>query len=144
MFRVLSLAAVLAFAIAGCAAAASWQGHAGDAQHTAIAAAPAQNLSRILWKTPIDLDPQIVNGDLLIHYGSPIVTAADTVILAVKTGKAGGYRIEARDHASGATIWTLTSGYQPPAHDWTPSYSPVLTSRNTLYFAGLGGLIRFR
>jgi len=146
MYRVVSLAAALTFAIAAAAAAAAaaWQGHAGNAQHTAIAATPAQNLSRILWKTPIDLDPQIQNGDLLIHYGSPVITAADTVILPVKTGKAGGYRIEARDHASGATIWTLTSDYQPPAHGWTPSYSPVLTLQNRLYFAGVGGVIRFR
>jgi hypothetical protein len=144
MIRVLSLAAGLVFAIAACAAAAAWQGHAGNAQHTAIAAAPAQNLDRILWKTPIDLDPQIVGGDLLIHYGSPIVTAADTVIVAVKTGKAGSYHIEARDHASGAVIWTLTSDYQPPAHGWTPNYNPVLTGQDRLYFAEPGGLLHFR
>jgi len=137
-------AAGLVLALAHPAVAAAWDGHAGNEQHTAIASAPAQTLGRILWKTPIDLDPQFVNGELLIHYGSPVVTAADTVILPVKTGKAGGFRIEARDHATGAAIWTLTSDYQPPVHDWTPSYNPVLTPRNRLYFAGLGGLVRFR
>jgi hypothetical protein len=144
MTRVLSLAAALALAIHGYAGAAAWQGHAGNAQHTAIAAAPARNLDRILWKTPIDLDRQLVGGDLLIHYGSPIVTAADTVIVSVKTGTAGVYRIEARDHTNGAVLWTLTSDYQPPAHNWTPSYNPVLTQQNRLYFAGLGGVLRFR
>lgn len=144
MIRVLPLAAALALATHLYAGAAAWQGHAGNAQHTAIAAAPAQNLDRTLWKTPIDLDPQIVGGDLLIHYGSPIVTAADTVIVSVKTGAAGVYRIEARDHANGAVIWTLTSEYQPPAHGWTPSYNPVLTPQNRLYFAGLGGVVRFQ
>jgi hypothetical protein len=144
MTRSLAIAAATALAIHGYAGAAGWQGHAGNAQHTAIAESPARNLERILWRTPIDLDPRIVNGDLLIHYGSPIVTAADTVIVSVKTGTAGGYRIEARDHANGALIWTLTSDYQPPAHDWTPSYNPVLTQQNRLYFAEPGGLVRFR
>jgi hypothetical protein len=144
MPRVAALAVGLVFLMAQCALAASWQGHAGNAQHTAIASAPAQTLSRILWKTPIDLDPQIENGELKIHYGSPLITPADTVIIPVKTGKAGGYRIEARDHASGAVIWTLTSDYQPPVHDWTPAFGPVLTLQNTIYFAGPGGLIRFR
>jgi len=144
MGRSVFLPAGLAFALAQGAAAASWQGHAGNAQHTAIATPPAQSISRIHWKTPIDLDPQIVNGELKIHYGSPLITPADTVIIPVKTGKAGGYRIEAHDHATGTVLWTLTSGYQPPPHDWTPAFGPVLTPRNRVYFAGLGGLIRYR
>jgi hypothetical protein len=144
MTRVSALVAGSVFAVAQCAVAASWQGHAGNAQHTAIAPESAQSLTRILWKTPIDLDPQIENGELKIHYGSPLITPTDTVIIPVKAGKAGGYRVEAHDHASGATIWTLTSGYQPPPHNWTPGYGPVLTLQNRVYFAGLGGLIRFR
>jgi len=126
------------------AAAAPWQGHGENAQHTAVAIPPAQNIDRILWKTPIDLDPQIENGELKIHYGSPLITRADTVIIAVKTGKAGGYRIEARNHASGAVLWSLTSGYQPPPHDWTPAFGPVLTPQNKVYFAGVGGLVHYR
>jgi len=126
------------------AATAAWQGHAGNAQHTAIAASPAQSLGRIHWKTPIDLDPQIQDGDLKIHYGSPLITAADTVIIAVKTGKAGRYRIEAHGHATGAVLWSLDSLYQPPPHDWVPAYGPVLTARNRIYFAGLGGVVRYR
>src|SRR6201996_3832861 len=83
-------------------ATAAWQGHAGNAQHTALAALPAQSLGRIHWKTPIDLDLQFRNGDLKVHYASPLITAADTVIISVKTGKAGRYRLEAHDHESGA------------------------------------------
>ena len=144
MGRRMLAAAGVVFAMAQPAAAAVWQGHGENAQHTAVATPSAQNINRILWSAPIDLNPQIVNGELKIHYGSPLITPADTVIIAVKTGKVGQYRIEAHNHASGAVLWTLTSGYEPPAHDWTPAYGPALTRQNRVYFAGLGGVVRYR
>ena len=128
----------------GLAHAQAWQGHAGNAQHTAVAPAPAQALGRIVWTTPIDLKPLLTGGELLIHYGSPIVTASNTVILPVKTGVSSGYRVEAHDGTSGALIWSQGSNYSLPAHDWIPSYGPVLTAQNRLYYPGSGGLLRFR
>src|SRR6185437_11554335 len=41
-------------------------------------------------------------------------------------------------------LWTLTSGYQPPPHDWTPAFGPALTLQNRVYFAGVAGLIHYR
>lgn len=134
----------LVLAIAQTAAGAPWQGHGENAQHTAVAAPPAQNIDRVRWKTSIDLDPQIENGELKIHYGSPLITRADTVIIAVKIGKAGKYKIQAHDHATGAVLWTQASGYQPPPHDWTPAFGPVLTLQNKVYFAGGAGFIHYR
>jgi hypothetical protein len=144
MMRILTVITWIMVASTHVAEAKSWQGHGGNAQHTAVAPAPAQNLHRIAWTTPIDLKPQLTNGELLIHYGSPIVTAANTLILAVKTGTTDGFRIEARNAKSGGLIWSANSAYRFPSHDWIPSYSPVLTSRNRLYFAGVGGTIRYR
>jgi hypothetical protein len=138
------LAAGLVLALAQTADAASWQGHGGNPQHTALAAPAAQNINRIRWQTPIDLAPQYHYGELQIHYGSPLVTPNNTVILGVKTGKNGGYRIEAHNSVTGSVLWTRFSAYQPPAHDWFPSYNPVLTSRNRVWFAGAAGVIRFR
>jgi hypothetical protein len=144
MARVSSLITGIVIILAHCADAATWQRHAGNAQHTAIAPAPAQNLKRIAWTTPIDLKPQLTGGELLIHYGPPIITAANTLILAVKTGATDGFRIEARRAGSGTVIWTTFSDYRFPSHDWIPSYSPVLTQHNRLYFPGLGGIVRYR
>ena len=45
---------------------------AGNAQHTAIYDAPAQDLNAIHWQTTIDLNP--VPG-VEAHYGTPLVTA---------------------------------------------------------------------
>src|SRR5579872_4599722 len=63
------------------AANISWSGYAHDPQHTAISAQAAQPLHSIHWQTPVDLNPPGGGkGGLLIHYGSPIVTAGNTVI----------------------------------------------------------------
>ena len=42
------------------------------------------------------------DGDLLLHYGSPLVTGNNTVILPLKTSPAGDFAVEARDGATGA------------------------------------------
>jgi hypothetical protein len=144
MTRIVAVTVLASFGLCIEVDAASWQGHGGNAQHTAIAPSPAQDLNRIHWSTPIDLKPRLSDGELLIHYGSPIITAGNTLVLPVKTGPLEGFRVEAHSAATGAVIWSLKSNYQLPVHDWTPSFGPVLTERNRLYFAGGGGLIHYR
>lgn len=131
--------------VVGAGAQAAWRrGHGQNSQHTAVAPVPAQTLNRIAWSTPVDLDPQVSGDELLIHYGAPMVTEANTVILPVKTGATDGFRIEAHNPKNGAMLWMLTSDYQLPEHDWTPAYGPVLTLQNRVYYPGGGGLIRYR
>src|SRR5258708_3949530 len=60
---------------------------AGNAQHTSSYAAPAQNLNTFKWIASIDLN----NIGALIHYGAPVITAANTVLVPVKTGATGGF-----------------------------------------------------
>lgn len=123
------------------AASGGWSGYARDPQHTAQSAYASQALSSIAWQTPVDLAPQFSGNDLLIHYGSPLVTADNTVIVPTKTGATDGYEVKAIDGASGMTKWTQTTDYKLPAHNWTPSYSPTLTPSGRLYFAGAGGTL---
>lgn len=121
-----------------------WSGYGHDPQHDAIASVASQPLDRILWQTPVDLDPQYdTNGELDIHYGSPLVTRANTVIVPVKTGATNGFEVEALTGATGATNWTLPTDYLLPPHNWTPSFSPALTPQNRLYFPGGGGTVYF-
>ena len=75
---VLSLASSLLLGRAAVAAPV-WSGYAGDAQHTAMSSVPSQSLQSIHWQTPTDLNPQFSGNDLLIHYGSPLVTQAIVV-----------------------------------------------------------------
>src|SRR5262249_51587714 len=62
--------------------AVGWTGYAGNPQHTAISSVASQSLDQVRWQTPVDLNPQYTSGgDLLIHYGSPLVTPSNTVIV---------------------------------------------------------------
>jgi hypothetical protein len=121
---------------------AAWTTFAGNPQHTAVSAVASQPLETIRWSTPVDLAPP--SGEILIHYGSPLVTPANTVILPVKTGSGEGYKVEARTALDGSLIWSQNTDYILPPHNWTPSYSPTLTPSNRLYFPGAGGTVYFR
>jgi hypothetical protein len=118
----------------------AWWSFGRDAQHAATGAIATQDLNRIAWSTPLDLAPPVrPNGTLLIHYGSPVVTSHNTVVLPVKTGASGGFRIEARSGGNGGLIWSASTDYQLPPHNWVPSYNLALTTGNRLYAPGAGG-----
>src|SRR6266705_5745067 len=54
---------------------------AGTAQHTAQYFPSAQHLNRVRWSTPIDLN----NTGAYAHYGAPLITSSNTVLVTVKT-----------------------------------------------------------
>lgn len=122
-----------------------WSGYAHDPQHTANSAQSAQALHAIHWQTPVDLNPPGGGqGDLFIHYGSPVVTARNTVILPVKTGATDGFELRAFNGATGSPLYTLPTDYTLPAHDWIPPYTPALSQGTRLYYAGAGGTLYYR
>ncbi len=90
----------------------------------------------------MDLAPVVSSGDILVHYGSPLITAANTVIVPVKTGT-NSFRVEARDGATGTLIWSTNSGYLTPSVAFTPAFGPTL-SGTTLYFPDAGGTVMSR
>lgn len=121
-----------------------WSGYGHDPQHTAMSATAAQSLNTIHWQTPVDQNPPGGGtGPLYAHYGSPVVTAGNTVIVPVGNGGAG-FQLQAFNGATGAPIYTLSSGYTLPPHDWTPPYGPALSLGTRLYYAGPGGTIYYR
>ena len=142
-FRIASLLCAAAHCEAQ-SIAVPWGGYGHDSQHSGISAVGAQPMNRIIWQAPVDLQPQYSGTELLIHYGSPLATRANTIIFPVKTGSYDGFRVEARDGADGTLKWTQTSDYVLPSHDWVPSFSPVLTPKNRVYFPGSGGTVYYR
>ncbi len=93
----------------------------------------------------MDLQPQRTStGALLIHYGSPVVTAKNTVVVPVKTGALDGFTFNAFAGGSGAPLWTMATDYALPPHRWTPSVGMVLTRSNRLYAPGSGGKLLLR
>src|SRR5262249_44702539 len=125
----------------GARADAVWQGYAGDSQHTAVSPVASQPLQSLHWQTPVDLNPQLINNEILIHYGSPLVTSSNTVVVPLKTGAAGGFQVNAFNGANGSALWSLPTDYFLPPHNWIPSYPPTLTPSNRLYFPGAGGTL---
>ncbi len=145
-----------------------WAGYGHDAQHTAISPTAAQPLNGIHWSTPVDLNPTATSGDLYIHYGSAAVTAANTVLVPVKTGVTDGFQIQAFSGSSGALLYTLRTDYSLPPHNWIPPYGLTLSARTSgalperaaalrsrkpvpgpkrverLYYPGAGGTVYFR
>jgi hypothetical protein len=130
----------------------AWPGFAGNAQHSALSAGPSQDLGQIVWRKRIDFNPPYQgDGSLPVHYGSPVITDQNTVVLPIKVGFAGIFNIEARSGGNGALIWSYDSDYRLPPSGWIPAYSLTLATAAAdgsaparLYAAGAGGKLLMR
>jgi hypothetical protein len=119
----------------------AWPSFGHDPSHMGRSTAKAQSLTRVRWQTPVDLAPQLVEGELLAHYGSPLVTRAGNVVIPVKTGATDGFRTEARNPATGALLWSLDSDYTVPAHQWFPVFQPTITPQGAAVMPAAGGTL---
>jgi len=114
---------------------------AGNAQHTAIYQPAARNLNRILWSTSIDLN----NTGAYAHYGAPLISASNTVVVPVKIA-GNGFQINVFNGSDGAAKYSLSTDYILPSYTWIPVYQPVLATIATglrLYYPGAGGTVYF-
>src|SRR3984957_1937442 len=129
-------------------AGVEWAGFAKNAQHTATATAKPQPFDRIRWRVKVDLHPVITLRDLLIHYGSPMITAANTVLVPTRISTKAGFRVVAYSGNTGAKRWSLATDYRTPAFikkfDFKPPLPAALTPSGTLAVAGAGGTILLR
>jgi len=149
--RILRSVAVTAFAgwlfaagAQGQSIAVPWSGLGHDPQHTALSRFTANAMNRIVWQAPMDLNPQYDGNDLYIHYGSPLVTRSNTVLIPVKTWAWGGFKVEGHSSTDGTLIWTQATDYILPSHDWLPSCGIALSPKNRLYIPGAGGTVYYR
>lgn len=118
----------------------AWLTHSHDEQHTALSTVQSQALDAIHWHVPVDLHPP--EGEIFIHYGSPLVTAANTVIVPVKTG-ANSFRVEALNGATGKRMYTLGTAWQAPEADFIPGLGPTI-SGNQLFVPDIAGSVLVR
>ncbi|HVM92833.1 MAG TPA: hypothetical protein VMT67_08490 [Terriglobales bacterium] len=137
--NVLIVFGVLAILCGASASAQSgaWLTHSHDEQHTSLSEVQSQALSKIHWKTPVDLFPP--QGEIFIHYGSPLVTAANTVIVPVKTGN-NSFRVQAMNATTGKKVWQLNTGWQAPGASFVPGLGPTI-SGSTLYIPDIAGRV---
>ncbi len=121
-----------------------WLSYGHNAQHDALSEVATQAYKSIVWQTAVDTAPQYTQqGYLLAHYGSPVITARNTVLVPVKTSATGSYRMEAHSGATGVLLWSERSDYIMPAHRWLPSYNLTLTASNRVYAPGAGGKVLY-
>ncbi len=103
----------------------------------------SQALGTIAWSIPVDLAPRYAsNGALFAHYGSPVITRRNTVVLAVKNGDA--FRVEARAGANGSLLWSLDTDYRLPPHNWVPSMNLALAGDARVLAPAAGGRVQLR
>ena len=93
-----------------------WAGFAGTAQHAADSNAQPQALNAIHWRVTVDASPPSLPNfnAITAHYGSPVITPANTAIVPVKTTAAGGYGVEAHSGNGGTLLWKFVGDYTPP------------------------------
>jgi hypothetical protein len=92
----------------------------------------------------VDLAPVLIAGELFNHYGSPLITSKNTVIVPVKTGPRNGFRLEARAGSNGALQWMLGTDYTVPSTSlFLPSFGPTL-SHDRVAMPAAGGTILVR
>jgi len=136
----MSFAVVLALAPSG-GAQTIVSTFAGNAQHTAVYNPTAQHLNAIHWSTSIDSN----NTGTLTHYGAPVITPANTLLIPQKIA-GNGFQINAFNAANGTALYTLTTDYILPTFNWIPVYQPVLevnSADTRLYYPGAGGTIYY-
>ncbi len=113
---------------------------AGNAQHTGQYEVMPQHLDRVRWSTPADL----YNAGGWLHYGAPLITQSNTVILPVRN--TNGFLVKAFEGGTGRLKYTLTTDYIAPVSQWEPEFEPVLANHSgatRLYYAGAGGTIYY-
>ncbi len=132
-------------ASSGEAQAQGWPSYAHDPQHTCLAVAGSLLPQKIRWSATVDLSINSNSGTIYIHYGTPVITRMNTVLVPVKTTSGGNYQVQAIPGATGKPIWTASSDYALPTHDWVPIFGITLTLKDHyVVYPGAGGTIYAR
>lgn len=136
----------LDFSFVGQAAAQSWTSYGNGAQHNALSTRASLLPLNIRWQVPIDLAPQYASGgDLYTHYGSPVITSKNNVLVPIKTLAGGGFMVNAYQGSTGKQLWTLATDYVLPSYNWIPPLGITLTPGDAaVAIAGAGGTVLLR
>jgi hypothetical protein len=125
--------------------AQGWPGYAHDPQHSCLAVSGSLLPQKVRWSTVVDQSINSNSGTIYIHYGTPVITRLNTVLVPVKTTSGGNYQVQAQSGATGSTLWTATSNYVLPTHDWVPIFGITLTPKDHyVVYPGGGGTIYAR
>lgn len=119
----------------------SWLQFGGGPTHAAVATRPARPLTGVVWSVPLDLDPQYTGSILYVHYGSPLCTPLNNLVIPVKTGAFDGFRVEGRRGSNGSLLWTMETDYTLPVHGWVPECGVAITPGMHVLAPAAGGTV---
>jgi hypothetical protein len=81
----------------------------------------------------------------LIHYGSPVITSWNNILIPVKLAAQGGFQVTALKAATGKYLWSFKTDYVLPAHNWTPPMGITLVPGGAeVAIPGAGGTVWIR
>lgn len=135
-------------ALGGTIARPAWTGFAADAQHTAQATASPQPLNSIHWHVRVDHDPQYSDGEgPFSHYGSPMITSSNTVVVPTRIGASQGFELRAYAGRDGHRKWRLPTDYTLPlgvSLQFPPPLPAALVDDTRVAVAAAGGTLLIR
>ncbi len=126
----------------------AWTGFAANAQHTGTAPASPQPLTSVHWHTRVDRHPALTPGfGPFAHYGSPMITSTNTVIVPTRIGKRRGFELDAYAGADGTRTWQLPTDYTLPpdaSFAFSPPLAATLVDDRHVAVAAAGGTVLIR
>ena len=132
----------------GTVARPAWTGFAADAQHTGVAAASPQPLDSVHWQVRVDHHPQYAGGEgPFSHYGSPMITSTNTVVVPTRIGARKGFELRAYDGVNGHRTWRLPTHYTLPlgaSAQFPPPLPATLVDDRHVAVAAAGGTLLIR
>jgi hypothetical protein len=132
----------------GTAPQPAWAGFAADAQHAGVAAASPQPLDHVHWQARVDHHPQYSGGEgPFSHYGSPMITSTNTVVVPTRLGARAGFQLRAYAGSDGSRKWRLPTDYTLPAGvslRFPPPLPATLVDDTHVAVAAAGGTLLIR
>ncbi len=126
----------------------AWTGFAANAQHTGVAPASPQPLTSVHWHARVDRHPETFPPfGPFAHYGSPMITSTNTVVVPTRIGRRRGFELDAYAGADGTRKWRVPTDYTLPSsasRAFPPPLPATLLDDRHVAVAAAGGTLMIR
>lgn len=127
----------------------AWGTYSGNIQHTGISRYKLGPLNQVEWSFDIDPNnPASGGADIFAHYGAPLITMANTVIVP-RTNDAAGqtFTFFGLNGTTGSTLWSYNTDYAPcfaGPGGWNAIVEGSIVLRSSYAMPGKAGKVYLR